>query len=79
LGQRTRILTQLFGFDGWRVTEAYLEDAEGKKVNPVGAYVPPPEVRLVVRMERKWMACCSECGARCRKLHDKVSIRRPVP
>ncbi len=58
------------------MTEAYFEDPDGKRVNPVGAYVPPPEVRLVVRMERKWMACCSECGARCRKLHDKGEPRR---
>jgi YD repeat-containing protein len=66
LGQRTRILTQLFGFDGWRVAEAYFEAPDGAWVVPVGTYLPPPEVRLVVRMQRRWLACFRDPSGRVR-------------
>lgn len=76
LGQRTRILTQLFGFDGWKVAEAYFEAPDGSRVVPVGVYLPPPEVRLVVRLERRWLACCSRCGKPCRTKHCDDKTRR---
>lgn len=76
LGQRTRILTQLLGFDGWRVAEAYFEAPDGTRVVPVGTYLPPPETRLVCRMERRWLSTCSQCGARCPRRHCADLKRR---
>ena len=31
MGQRARILTEIFGFDGWKVKEAYFENEAGQR------------------------------------------------
>ena len=36
MGQRARILAQVVGFHGWRVTEAFFEGRAGERVEPVG-------------------------------------------
>ncbi len=38
MGQRTRMLTEIFGFDGWQVTGAYFENAAGERVEVVRGY-----------------------------------------
>jgi transposase len=43
---------------------------------PVGTYLPPAEARLVFRMERRWLPCCSRCGGRCRTKHCDDERRR---
>ena len=58
------------------MTEAYFEAPDGKRIWPVGTYLPPPEVRLVLRVERRWMAECCRCGARCNKEHCAETTRR---
>jgi hypothetical protein len=40
MGQRARILTEVFGFDGWRVKEAFFENAAGVRVT-AREYAPP--------------------------------------
>jgi transposase len=77
LGQRAKILTQILGFDGWRVVDAFFEWPDGRRVWPIGkAYVPPPETRLVIQVKRRWMAACGRCGKRCRKEHCQEKTRR---
>jgi transposase len=42
----------------------------------VGTYLPPPEVRLILQVERRWMPRCGRCHRRCRKVHCDEPIRR---
>ena len=77
MGQRTRILTEIWGFRGWKVREAFFEDAEGRRFEPVDGYGMLPETRLVLRVERSWAPRCSNCGAICRRsAHEKLEARR---
>lgn len=76
MGQRGRILTQVFGYQGWRVVEAWFETPEGRRVEPVAGFDLPQEVRLVLRTERRWAGRCSDCGAICGKVHEQLGPRR---
>ena len=48
MGQRARILTEILGFDGWKVTETFFESATGKRVEAVGGFALLRETRLVL-------------------------------
>lgn len=76
MGQRTRMLTEIFGFDGWQVTGAYFENAAGERVEVVRGYAPLRSTRLVLVVARRWMARCSECTAPCRRRHEWLPTRR---
>jgi transposase len=77
VGQRAKVLTQILGFDGWKVKEAFFESASGVRVEPIGTLALVRETRLVVVVERRWMARCSQCGRPCRSIHDaKQPVRR---
>jgi len=77
VGQRARILTEILGFDGWKVKEAFFESKSGARVVPIGTLALVRETRLVVVVERRWLARCSACGRPCRKAHDtKQATRR---
>ncbi|XXY54990.1 hypothetical protein WME91_28045 [Sorangium sp. So ce269] len=54
MGQRTRILTEILGFNDWKVREAYFEDAQRTRFEPLAGYGVLPETRLVLRVERRW-------------------------
>jgi transposase len=71
VGQRTRILTDVLGFDGWRVKEMFFESASGARVRPVGSLALVRETRVVLVVERRWLPRCP-CGHRCRLLHDST-------
>ena len=45
MGQRARILTEIFGFDGWKVSETFFEAADGRRVEPVGGFAVEPRPR----------------------------------
>lgn len=76
LGQRTKILTQILGFYGWKVVEVSFEEPAGGRIWPVGSLLLDGDVRLVLRVERRWTARCGRCGALCRKAHCKEKARR---
>ena len=76
MGQRARILTSILGFDGWKVTDAFFESASGEVVAPVGALALLRETRLVLVVERRWLARCSQCGGPCRDVHERRPSRR---
>jgi transposase len=76
MGQRTRILTEIFGFDGWQVTGAYFENAAGERVEGVRGYAPLRSTRLVLVVDRRWIARCSGCTAPCRRRHEWLPTRR---
>jgi len=76
MGQRARILTEILGFDGWKVKEAFFESAAGVRVEPVGGLAPLRETRLVIVAERRWLPRCGRCGAACRTAHERMPVRR---
>lgn len=75
MSQRTRILTDILGFDGWQVAEAYFEWPDGRRADIVPRGLRC-DLKLVVRLERRWRARCSGCGAVCRGLHGRLGTRR---
>ena len=76
MGQRTRILTEILGFDGWKVTETFFESAIGKRVEAVGGFALLRDTRLVLVAERRWLPRCSRCGTACRQVHERLPARR---
>lgn len=76
MGQRGRILTEIFGFDGWKVNEAYFEDGAGQRVRPVGSFALIRGTRLVLVVERRWLPRCSVCSRPCRVCHERLPERR---
>ena len=77
MGQRSRELTQVFGFSGWVVDEVFFEAANGTRVQPVAGYDVPQEVLMVLRVRRRWAPRC-ECGAICSAAakHEQLKARR---
>jgi transposase len=75
MSQRTKILTDILGYRGWRIRETYFEWANGQRctVLPRGVRV---EVRIVVVLDRRWAARCGACGAICRRKHESLPLRR---
>lgn len=76
MGQRARILAEIFGFDGWRVKEVFFENAAGQRVAPVGGYALLHETKVVLVVERRWIGRCSQCVAACRRVHERGAKRR---
>ncbi len=77
MGQRTKILTDIWGYRGWRVRQAFYEDADGNRFEPVSGYRTLPDTRLVLCVERRWAPRCSACGAICRaSSHEHLKPRR---
>lgn len=78
MAQRGKILAEILGFRGWRVNDAFFEDAmTGQLVLPLDGIGPLPGARLVIRVARRWAPRCSSCGAICRRsAHEKLPTRR---
>lgn len=75
MSQRTRILSQITGFRGWKVTEPYWESGRGERFEPLGFDVPADAV-LVLPMARRWAPRCSHCMAICNRCHERGKVRR---
>jgi transposase len=76
MGQRSRELTQVFGYRGWVVKEVVFEDSRHTPVVPVAGYDVPQDVVVVLRVARRWTARCAACGATCGKIHGRLRARR---
>jgi len=76
MGQRAKILTEIWGFQGWKVREVVFEDSDARQFEPVRGYGVLPDTRMVLRVERRWAPRCSSCGSRCRVIHEKREPRR---
>jgi len=77
MGQRARILTEIWGFEGWKVKEVFYEDKDGQRLMLIPGYAPGATGQLVIRVERGWAPRCSQCGAIChRAAHEKMEVRR---
>jgi len=75
MSQRTRILAEIFGYRGWRITEAFFEWPDGSRAVLL-PNTPMGTTKFVLRVERRWLPRCSSCGAICRKVHAKLKSRR---
>ncbi len=75
MGQRNVSLTQLFGFEGWKVTRSWFESVSGVRLlQPRG--VPRHKLRLVVVLARDSAARCVLCGRTRQKIHGRMKSRR---
>lgn len=75
MGQRERILAQVFGFDGFKV-DCYFESSRGARV---ADWLPPTMLRgatLVLSVTRRWLPCCGGCGRKCTRVHERLPPRR---
>jgi transposase len=76
MGQRASILTEIFGFDGWKVQEAYFENGAGERVHAVAGFALLRGTRLVLAVKRRWLSRCSRCHRLCRGHHEQLEPRR---
>lgn len=76
LGQRGRILTQIWGYQGWKVTDVYYEGAKGERVVPFDGFALAQGVIVVLAVARRWEAACGKCGAVCRRKHTQQGEER---
>jgi transposase len=78
MGQRARILTQIAGFRGWKVAEAYWKSTSGGPLTPVAGYDVPADALLVLRLERRWAPRCGQCFAilPSSRRHQRCATRR---
>ena len=77
MGQRTRILTEILGFRGWKIEEVYFETERGERFEHLGDVRILSNVVVVARVERRWAPRCSACGAICRGgAHEHLPRRR---
>lgn len=77
MSQRTRILSQITGFRGWKVVEARWESASGRPIEPIAGYDVPADAVLVLVIGRRWAPRCAQCLAICRRTcHENCATRR---
>jgi len=77
MSQRTAILAEILGFRGWKVTDVFFEDEQGRRFEPLAGYEQMPGTRVVLRVERRWAPRCSGCGTICRHAaHQNLPPRR---
>jgi transposase len=70
MGQLKRFIAEVLGFEGWKVADWWWVKANGVRYRPLHPVLVPPGERLVVVVARLWMGRCSQCGRRCRKVHE---------
>lgn len=76
MSQRTKILTQIVGFGGWKVAEHRWEAKDGRQIEPVAGYDVSADTRLVLVLARRWTGRCSKCLALCKGIHEQLRARR---
>lgn len=78
MSQRSKILTEILGYQGWRIVETYFEWPNGARatVLPSISGQVQLDVRLVLVVDRRWAARCGSCGAICRRHHASLPARR---
>jgi len=75
VSQRTKILAEIWGYRGWKITHAGYENERGEPLTPV-AGLAPASAKVVLRVERRWTARCACCGALTGKVHERLDARR---
>ena len=75
MGQLKRFIAEVLGFEGWKVEDWWWVKPNGVRYKPVSRVLVSPGTKLVVTVRRTWMGRCSECGRRCRKVHEHGELR----
>lgn len=75
MGQRSRILAQVLGFAGFKVTATRWEDGAGRAVEPVGGFVVAHDCTLVLTIARRWAPRCAKCLSLGQKTHAHLPLR----
>lgn len=75
MSQRTRILTEIWGYRGWKIVETFFEWADGSRAMLLPR-TPCVGTTLVLRVQRRWTPRCGSCGALCRVTHTNGRTRR---
>lgn len=75
MSQRTRILAEIWGYGGWKITDVRYENDRGQRLVAV-AGIAPLHARVILRVERKWAPRCAHCGAITQKVHERLEPRR---
>ena len=70
MSQRTKILTQIVGFGGWKVAEHHWEAKDGRPIELVAGYDVPADARLVLLLMRRWTGRCAKCLALRKSSHE---------
>lgn len=76
MSQRTKILTQIVGFRGWKVIEHHWESRSGALIEPVDGYDVPADARLVLVLSRRFTPRCAKCLAIGGSCHERQPSRR---
>ena len=78
MSQRTKILTQIAGYRGWKVASIRWETADGRPFEPIAGYSVPSDAVLVLVMARRWAPRCAHCLAiaRAGSCHEHCRVRR---
>lgn len=76
MSQRTAILTQIAGFQGWKVKTDRWESKDGRAIEAVAGYDVPADARLVLVLQRRWSPRCAKCLAIGGTCHEKLAVRR---
>lgn len=76
MGRRAQKLTQILGFEGFKVVSSHFEDAAGTVVEPVGGFAMIAGTRLVLGVARRWLPRCGQCFGACGRTHDRLGARR---
>jgi len=75
VSQRTKTLTEIWGYRGWIVTSIRYERPDGTPVALGGRFVPE-DARIILCVERRWTSRCAYCDAIVGKVHERLKARR---
>lgn len=75
MGRLKGFIAEVLGFEGWKVVDWYWVKPDGIRYRPVSRVLVQAGTRLVVLVGRTWMGRCSQCGKRCRKVHEHGELR----
>ena len=75
MGRLKRFIAEILGFEGWKVVDWWWVKRNGVRYKPRSRALVAPGTRLVVRVGRTWMARCSGCAKRCRKVKEHGDLR----
>lgn len=76
MSQRSRILTQVAGARGFRVTRTRWETADGRIIVPIAGFEVPAGAHLVLTLARRYLARCAKCMSISLHTHQRRPPRR---
>lgn len=75
MSQRTRIVSEILGYRGWKVTDVLYVGTDGELIERVQGY-PPQTMTMVLCVRRTWSPRCAQCGAIGGACHEQLPVRK---